>query len=144
MSIFGVKRGWVVDKDILSNATLNMDGKRIINVAYPRNPNENSAYNGDAVTAKALSDFGKYLHGEVLLRNSDNVMDGRLEMSGHKIKGLGDPVDPGDAVNKGYITARKNIMTGIIDDILERINKLEKNKAITLNDTADYRNHSFI
>ena len=103
-----------------------MDGKRIINVAYPRNPGENSAYNGDVVTAKALSDFGKYLHGVVLLRNSDNVMDGRLEMSGHKIKGLGDPVDPGDAVNKGYITARKNIMTGIIDDILERINKLEK------------------
>ena len=60
MSIFGVRRGWVVDKDILSNATLNMDGKRIINVAYPRNPNKNSAYNGDVVTAKALSDFGKY------------------------------------------------------------------------------------
>ena len=144
MSIFGVKRGWVVDKDILSNATLNMDGKRIINVAYPRNPNENSAYNGDVVTAKALSDLGKYLHGEVLLRNSDNVMDGRLEMSGHKIKELGSPVDPGDAVNKGYITARISIMTGKIEDILERINKLEKNKAITLNDTADYRNHSFI
>ena len=46
MSIFGVKRGWVVDKDILSNATLNMDGKRIINVAYPQNPGENSAYKG--------------------------------------------------------------------------------------------------
>ena len=144
MSIFGVKRGWVVDKDILSNATLNMDGKRIINVAYPRNPNENSAYNGDVVTANALSDFGKYLHGEVLLPNSDNVMDSRLEMSGHKIKELGSPVDPGDAVNKGYITKRISNMTGIIEDILERINKLEKNKAITLNDTADYRNHSFI
>ena len=126
MSIFGVKREWVVDKDILSNATLNMDGKRIINVAYPRNPVENSAYNGDVVTAKTLSDFRKYLHGEVLLRNSVNVMDGRLEMSGHKIKELGSPVDPGDAVNKGYITARISIMTGIIEDILERINKLEK------------------
>ena len=30
MSIFGVKRGRVVDEDILSNATLNMDGKRIM------------------------------------------------------------------------------------------------------------------
>ena len=88
MSIFGVKRGRVVDEDILSNATLNMDGKRIINVAYPRNPVENSTYNGDVVTAKALSDFRKYLLDEVLLRNSDNVTDGRLEMSGHKIKGL--------------------------------------------------------
>ena len=61
MSIFGVKRGQVVDEDILSNAILNMDGKRIINVAYPLNP----AYNGDVVTAKALSDFRKYLLDEV-------------------------------------------------------------------------------
>ena len=51
MSIFGVKCGRVVDKDILSNATLNMDGKRIINVAYPRDSVENSAYNADVVTA---------------------------------------------------------------------------------------------
>ena len=125
MSIFGVKRGRVVDEDILSNATLNMDGKRIINVAYPRDPVENSAYNGDVVTAKALSDFRKYLLDEVLLRNSDNVMEGRLEMSGHKIKGLGNPVDSGDAVNKEYITAR---LKAVLNSILERINKLEKNK----------------
>ena len=127
MSIFGVKRGRVVDEDILSNATLNMDGKRIINVAYPRNPVENSAYNGDIVTAKALSDFSKYLQGEVLLRNTDNVMDGRLEMSGHKIKGVGNPVDSGDAVNKEYITARIKTITDILNDLSERINKLENN-----------------
>ena len=58
----------------VSNATLNMDGKRIINVAYPRDLVENTAYNGDVVTAKALSDFRKYLLDEVLLRYSDNVM----------------------------------------------------------------------
>ena len=97
MSIFGEKRGRVVDKDILSNATLNMDGQRIINVAYPRDPVENSANSEDVVTAKASCDFRKYLLDEVLLRN--NVMDGRLEMSGHKIKGLGNPVDSDDAKN---------------------------------------------
>ena len=113
---------------ILSNATLNMDGKRIINVAYPRDPVENSAYSGDVVTAKALSDFRKYLLDEVLLRNSDNVMDGRLEMSGHKIKGLGNPVDSGDAVNKEYITARLKAVSDELNSMLERINKLEKNK----------------
>ena len=123
-----MKRGRVVDEDILSNATLNMDGKRIINVAYPRNPVENSAYNGDVVTAKALSDFTKYLQGEVLLRNTDNVMDGRLEMSGHKIKGVGNPVDSGDAVNKEYITARIKTITDILNDLTERINKLENNR----------------
>ena len=53
MSIFGVKRWRVVDEDVLSSETLNMDGKRIINVAYPRNSVENSEYNGDVVTAKA-------------------------------------------------------------------------------------------
>ena len=50
MSIFGVKRGRV-DEDMLSEAPLNMDGKRIFNVAYPRDPAENTAYNGNVVTA---------------------------------------------------------------------------------------------
>ena len=56
MSIFGVK----LDEDILNKATLNMDGKRIINVAYPRDPVENTAYDDDIVTTKALNDFRKY------------------------------------------------------------------------------------
>ena len=103
-----------------------MDGKRIINVAYSRYPVENTAYNGNVVTAKALSDFRKYLLDEILLRNSDNVMDGRLEMSGHKIKGLGNSVDSGDAVNKEYITASIKTITDVLDGKLERINKLEK------------------
>ena len=65
---------------------------------------------------------------EVLLRNSDNVMEGRLEMSGHKIKGLRNPVDSGDAVNKEYITSRLKAVTDELNSMLERINKLEKNK----------------
>ena len=131
MSIFDVKRGRVVDEDILSNATLNMDGKRIINVAYPRNPVENSAYNGDVVTAKAFSDFRKYLLDEILLRNSDNVMDGRLLMSGHKIKGLGNPVDSGDAVNKEYITARLKAVTDELTVYLKELINWKKIKLYT-------------
>ena len=68
---------------------------------------------------------------EVLLRNSDNVMDGKLEISGHKIKGLGNPVDSDDAVNKEYITARLTAVTDELNGILERINKLEKIKLNT-------------
>ena len=93
-----------------------MDGKRIINIAYPRGSVENTAYNVDVVNAKALSDFRKYLLDKVLLRNSDNVMNGRLEMSGHKIKGFGDPLNPDDAVNKEYIT-RLNAITGVLNSI---------------------------
>ena len=47
-------------------------------------------------------------------------------MSGHKIKGLGNPVDSGDAINKEYITARLKAVTDALDSILERINKLAK------------------
>ena len=130
MSILGEKRRRVVDEDTLSNTTLNMDGKRIINLAYARDPVENSAYNGAVVNAKALSDFRKYLLDEVLLRNSDDVMDGRLEMPGHKITGFGNPVDSDDAVNKKYITARLKAVTDELDSILERINKLEKKNFI--------------
>ena len=55
-----------MDEDFLSEATLNMDGKWIFNVAYPRDPVENTAYNGDVVTAKAFTDLRKYLLDEVL------------------------------------------------------------------------------
>ena len=106
-----------------------MDGKRIINVAYPRDPVKNTAYNGDVVTAKALNDCRNYLL-EVLLRNSDNAMIGRLEMSGHIIKGLGNPVDSDDAVNKEYITARVKTLTDVLNGINERITKLEKKKKL--------------
>ena len=115
-----------MDEDFLSEATLNMDGKWIFNVAYPRDLVENTAYNGDVVTANAFIDFRKYLLDEVLLRNSDNVIGGRLDMSGHKIKGLGNPVYSDDAVNKEYITARINTITDVLNSIFERINNLEK------------------
>ena len=51
LSIFGVKRGRM-DEDMLSKTTLNMDGKRIINVVYARDSAEITAYNGDVVTAR--------------------------------------------------------------------------------------------
>ena len=54
-------------------------------------------------------------------------MNGQLEMSDHKIKGLRDPMDANDAVNKEYITTRLNAITDVFNDIIERINKLENN-----------------
>ena len=44
-------------------------------------------------------------------------------MSGHKIKGLGDTVDPNDAVNKEYIITKLNAIIDVFNDIIERINK---------------------
>ena len=52
-------------------------------------------------------------------------------MYGHKIKGLGNPVDSEDAVNKKYVTAREKTTADVLNNILERINKLGKNKITT-------------
>ena len=51
-------------------------------------------------------------------------------MSGHKIKRLRNPVASDDAVNKEYITTKLKAVTDALDSILERINKLEKNKTL--------------
>ena len=49
-------------------------------------------------------------------------------MSGHKIKGLENPVDSADAVNKEYITSRLQTITNLLNEFNNRINNLEKNK----------------
>ena len=64
----------------------------------------------------------------VLLQNSDNVMNGRLEMSDHKIKGLRNPVDSADAVNKEYITSRLQTITNLLNEFNSRMNNLAINK----------------
>ena len=66
-----------MDDDILRKATLNMNEKRINNVAYSRDPVENTTYKGGVVTAKALNDFRKYSKFEIstiasLKKNSPN------------------------------------------------------------------------
>lgn len=57
-------------------------------------------------------------------------MNARLEMTGHKISGLRSPVDSDDAVNKEYIATRLKTITELLNDIVGRINKLEKDKTI--------------
>ena len=115
-----------VGEDV-SETTLNMDGKRITNVAYPRDPDENTAFDGDVVTAKALNDFREYLLHEILRRNTDGIMNGRLDMAQHRISGLASPVNPDDAVNQAYITSRLQTITNLLNEFNKRINNLEKN-----------------
>ena len=59
-------------------------------------------------------------------------------MSGHKIKGLGNPVDFADAVNKEYITSRLQTITNLLNEFNNRIYNLEKKIEKTIkNETAN-------
>ena len=88
---------------------LNMGNNRIINVAHPRNPTENSEHEHDVVTAKYLYDYLKLKiadNEKYLKANKDNVLNGRLNMQQHKITNLADPVESYDAVNLHYVSSR--------------------------------------
>lgn len=56
---------------------------------------------------------------EVLQRNSDNIINGRLEMTGHKMRGFGSQKDSDDTVNKECTTARLPTTKDILNNIIE-------------------------
>ena len=39
-------------------------------------------------------------------RNRDGSLDGRLNMSNHRISGLADPIDAADAITRRYVASR--------------------------------------
>ena len=55
---------------------LNMGNNRVINVAHPRNPEDDTEYENDVVTAKYLYNYVKIADGKFLKANEDNVLDG--------------------------------------------------------------------
>ena len=63
----------------------------------------------------------------MLRRNTDGIMNGRLDMAHHRISGLASPVNPDDAVNQAYITSRLQTITNLLNEFNKRINNLEKN-----------------
>ena len=62
-----------------------MVGYRILNVAYPRDPRK---YESDLVTSKILYDYMFQVYQNYTRRDRDGLLDGRLDMSNHKISGL--------------------------------------------------------
>ena len=84
-------------------ANLNMEGYRILNIAQPRDPRE---YESDLVSSKIPYDYMSKVDQNYMKWDRDGSLNGRLNMSNHKISGLADPTDADDAVTRRYVASR--------------------------------------
>ena len=81
-------------------ANLNMGGYRILNIAQPRE------YESDLVSSKIPYDYMSKVDQNYMKWDRDGSLNGRLNMSNHKISGLADPTDADDAVRRRYVASR--------------------------------------
>ena len=49
-------------------------------------------------------------------RDRDDSLDGRLDMSNHRISGLADPTDANDAVTRRYVASRFQALSDAVQD----------------------------
>ena len=82
---------------------LDMGGYRILNVAHQREPRE---YESDLLTAKTLYGYMVKVDQNYMRRDRDGSLDGRLNISNHRISGLADLTDADDAVTRRYMLHR--------------------------------------
>ena len=92
---------------------LDMGNNRKINVGHPRNPEHNIKHENDAVTAKFIYDYVKTADKNFLKTNKD------IDMEGHRMKGLGNPVELDDAVTLQYVASRIEGLTAEIENLRE-------------------------
>ena len=104
-----VKFQRVVDGKTPMTTNLDMGGYRILNVAQPRDPR---GYESDLVTSKILYDYMSKVDQNYMRRDRDGSLDGRLNMSNHRISGLADPTDADDAVTRRYVASRFQALSG--------------------------------
>ena len=111
---------------------LDMGGYRILNVAYPREPRE---YESDLVTSKILYDYMSRFEQNYMRRDRDGSLDGRLNMSNHRISGLADPTDADDAITRRYVASRFQALSEVQDnerklDGLQNLLGVENNQVL--------------
>ena len=100
-----VKLQRVVSGKAPMTTNLDMGGYAILNVAHPRDPRK---YESDLVTSKILYDYVSRVDQNYMRRDKDGSLDGRLDMSNHKISGFAYPTctDTDDAVTRRYVASR--------------------------------------
>ena len=80
-----VKLQRVVGGKAPMTTNLDMGRYRILDVAHPRDPRQ---YESDLPTAKTLYDYMARVDQNYMRRDRDGSLDGRLNMSNHRISGL--------------------------------------------------------
>ena len=113
-----VKLQRVVDGKARMTTDLDMGGYRILNVAHSRDPRK---YESDLVTSKILYNYLSQVDQNYMRRDRDGSLDGRLDMSNHRISGLADPTDA-DAVTRRYFASRFQALS---DEVQDKKNKLD-------------------
>ena len=66
------------------------------------------------------------------LRRSGGSLTGMVDMGGYRIENIGDPVDAGDAANKGYVDARAGELEGRIGTINTRLDEHAEGLAMAM------------
>ena len=117
-----VKLQRVVDGKAPMTRNLDMGGYRIFNVAHPRDPRE---YESDLVTSKILYDYVTKVDQNYMRRDRDGSLDGRLDMSNHRISGLADPTDADDAVSRRYVASRFQALSDEVQDKKSKLDALQ-------------------
>ena len=110
-----VKLQRVVGGKSLMTTNLDMGGYRILNVAHSRDPSK-KGYESDLVTAK----IPYYMR-----RDRDGSLDGRLDMSNHRISGLADPTDADGAITRRYVASRFQALSDEFQDKKSKLDALQ-------------------
>ena len=117
-----VKLQRVVGGKAPMTTNLDMGGYRILNVAHPRDPSKKKDFESDLVTAKILYDYMSKVDQNYMDR--DGSLDGRLNMSNHRISGLADPTGADDAVTRRYVASRFQAHTDEVKDNKSKLDAL--------------------
>ena len=99
-----------------------MGGYRILYITQNRDPRK---YESDLVTAKTLYDYMTRVDQNYTRKDRDSSLDGRLNMSNHRISGLADPTDADDAVTRRYVVSRFQALNDEVQDNKSKLDALQ-------------------
>ena len=108
-----------------NHTNLDMGGYRILNIAQPRDPSKKKDFESDLLTAKTLYYYMANVDQNLMRRDRDGSLDGRLNMSNHRISGLADPNDADDAVTGRYVASRFQALSDEVQDNRRKLDVLQ-------------------
>ena len=120
-----VKLQRMVGGEAPMTTNLDMEGYKILNVAFSRGPSKKKDFESDLVTAKTLNDYMVRVDQNHIRRVRDGSLDGRLNMSNHRISGLADPIGVDDAVTRRYVASRFQSLSDEVQDNKSKLDALQ-------------------
>ena len=114
-----------VDSEAPMTTNPDMGGYRILNIAQPGGPSKRKDFESDLLTAKTLYDYMAKADLNFTRRDRDGSIDGRFNMSNHRISGLADPTAADDAVTRRYVASRFQALSDEVQDDTRNMDALQ-------------------